>query len=308
MDDDNGAMSADDFANSLKSDIAEQPEKDSEDSTEGDEVEENEEDDSSEEEEQPEQKADSAEFLELEEQGQKVKIPKAEALEAWKQRDNMNRDYTQKMQQLSEYRQSESRRLSAEAEFTAAVVDDISSFKQLSATEKQYEAINWQQLVQDDPQLYTQRLAELTELRQRKAGAEQLLNGKRQQFDAYRSQQRAALTQEIFSHIATSDKTFDSKRWQGMVANAVENGVSPALIDNMDDKGLVAYWNTLYKKASAFDELVKNKPMAQKQIQSAPTRVAQPKAQTTQRGEQMAKALSSRKMNARDFASMLSKT
>lgn len=312
MSNENDTQTVDEFAKSLLGNSDEQPEQTDSDEAlaeddETDEAVKPDEDLDEGDEEQP-AKADSSDFIEYEEQGQKLQVPKKEALEAWKKRDSADRDYTQKMQQLSEFRATEERRLAFEAEFMGRAADDISEVKQFTKIISDYEALPWRQLAESDPQLYTQRLAELNDYRQRKAGAENAFRTKYAQYTDEKVRQRQAITNDVINYVRGRDAGFTHERFNEMVENARKSGVNMVTIDQIDDKHFLDHWNTLHKKARAYDDLVKQKTVVQKKVAAAPNPVSAPKAQAATQKEQHQKLLASKKMNARDFARMLAQT
>ena len=254
--------------------------------------------------------ADSVDELEWDEDGQKVKAPKAELIKAYRDREGMMRDYTQKTQAIAEERRSGQQAVMQEFEFLERFADDVSTAKSLAQQVKAYEALPWQQLSQEDPQTYAVRLAELNVLTNRAKAADDDIKNKRMGFAQWKQGQVVETANrafaEVWDHMKKVDTKFNRERLVTMMEAAKNYGFDPQELNAITDKRLVHMWSDLQSKAAAYDEIVKKQPHVQQRIQSAPTKVNKPAGQPTTRQEQIIKRASNGPINKNDFASLLS--
>lgn len=256
----------------------------------------------------PDDQADtqSDDELEFEQDGQKVKAKKADVIKAYQDREAMQRDYTQKTQRAAEESRQSQELARAEFEFVNRFAVDVSKVVTLSEQVKQYEQIPWQQLAQQDPQLYAVRLSELTELRHQTTRAATELQQKKQGFEQYQAQTQAHRFTEVWDHMGKVDKAFGKERLNTMFKDSEKYGFRPEELNNISDKRLVHMWSDLHKKAAAYDEIVKKQPQTQKQIAATPSRVNKAPVKPSSRQEQIIKTVAKGPISTRDFASLLS--
>lgn len=254
---------------------------------------------------QPEGESD--EELEFEQGGQKVKAKKADVIKAWQDREAMQRDYTQKTQRLAEVGRQAQEAAKLEFNFVNQYASEVAQVVQITDQVRTYEQIPWQQLAQQDPQLYATRLTELTALRQNSERAVNDLKEKRAGYGQYQQAQADQAYKEVWDHMKTVDKTFSRERLVTMIDSAAtQYGFNPEELVHIQDKRLVHMWSDLHRKAAAYDEIVKKSPQTAKQLAATPGKVNRPAGKPSTRQEQLIKNLQSgREIRKDDFAAML---
>jgi hypothetical protein len=287
-------------------DPSEQPEKDSRDE-EDDELDQSEGASEDEREEDGEQSAKDSLEVEIEDNGQKVKVKQEELIEAYKTRESMQRDYTQKTQALAVTARQQNELNSQTVAFINTFTSDIAAAVSLNGQLQQYNSLNWQQLSQEDPQLYTMRLAELNDLRARAGQAAQNVQQKRGAYEQHQQNLTEQSYVQVWDHMSKADKTFNRDRLVSMIDVAKKYGFSQEEASAISDPRTVHMWSDLHKKAAAYDELVKTKPQVQKRIAEAPTKINRPTSQLPSKQDQLIKRVSKGgSLSVKDFAGLLS--
>lgn len=217
--------------------------------------------------EQPEK--DSAEaFLELEINGEKVKVSKDEAKNGYLRQQ----DYTQKAQNLARERQEVQAHVQQQFAQVQQFSNEIGQLTTIDATLNQYQNVDWPALRESDPLSYSTHLAEYNDLRARRGEMVQAIGSKQQQFAAMQSQQFAQQTQEAQTYLTAKIPGFGKEHLTQMKEFGVAHGFQAEELANVSDKRMLeVLW-----KASQYDKTQATTQKAVKAVAALPTKANKP--------------------------------
>lgn len=210
------------------------------------------------------------EFLELTVNGEQVRKTKAETVELAQK----GLDYTQKTQQLAEERRNAQAELNAKAQvlqLREQVFDKAAEAKSLEAQLSQYNAVDWNALVDSDPvqamkldrqyrdlqTKYQQIVNEINHTQQQVQANQQRLNGE------FLEREKQSLIKSIPEW---SDKAKASAERDEIKDALRKVGYSEQDIDSLTDHRHVV----IARKAMLYDKLISKKPEVQKRVADAP--------------------------------------
>ncbi len=241
---------------------------------------------------QPEKESAEA-FLELEINGEKVKVSKDEAKAGYLRQA----DYTTKTQSLAVERQNVQAHLVQQFQQVQQMSNEIGQLTNIDAQLGQYQKVDWQALRETDPLSYSTHLAEYNDLRSRRGEVVQGI-GQMQQ------QQFAQQTQEAQAHLQKVIPGFGKEHLSQMKEFGIKHGFQPAELANVSDKRML---EVLYK-ASQYDAMQAKTQQAVKAVAALPTKAskaapASPPAAQLNIDKQVKRVQSSG--SVRDFAALL---
>lgn len=224
-----------------------------------------------------EQPAEGDEEVEIE--GEKYRVPKKVAEAAMRQQD-----YTKKTQEVAEQRRSvedKQQYLEARESLINASLSDLSELQALQRQVAQFDSVEWQSLITDDPQQALRLSLSRQQLQQQLAAKQTELQGKAQQFEQQRLQHlekqmelgRAELQRRVGKLSATDSKnTFEQGLKLGYSAEEMNRTADPR-------------WMHALVKAARWDALQAAKPTAMKKANEAPKAI-RPVAPTPKRTQE----------------------
>lgn len=218
-------------------------------------------------EEQPEKDSPEA-FLELEINGEKVKVSKDEAKNGYLRQQ----DYTQKAQNLARERQESQQHIAQQFAQVQQFSTEIGQLTNIDATLSQYQNVDWQALRETDPLSYSTHLAEYNDLRARRGDMVQAITFKQQQFAEQQNQQFLQQTQEAQAYLTAKIPGFGKDHIAQMKEFGVKQGFAPAELANLADKRMLeVLW-----KASEYDKSQATTQKAVKAVSALPTKASKP--------------------------------
>lgn len=217
--------------------------------------------------EQPETDSDQA-FLELEINGEKVKVSKDEAKNGYLRQQ----DYTQKAQNLARERQESQAHIQQQFAQVQQFSAEIGQLTTIDVTLNQYQNVDWPALREADPLSYSTHLAEYNDLRARRGDMVQAIGSKQQQFAAIQQQQFAQQTQEAQTYLTAKIPGFGKEHLSQMKEFGVAHGFQPEELANVSDKRMLeVLW-----KASQYDKTQATTQKAVKAVAALPTKANKP--------------------------------
>lgn len=209
-------------------------------------------------------------FLELEINGETVKVSKDEAKNGYLRQQ----DYTQKAQRLAHERQEWNQHVAAQVAEVQQFGAELGQLHNIDATLKQYQQVDWDALRAEDPVQYSMHLADFNDLRARRGELAFGIQQKQQQLTAAQQQaQRQALaqqTQEAKAHLSTLIPGFGKEHIAAMRDYGQKVGFTAAELENVADKRMLeVLW-----KASQFDQQKATTQQAIKKVSALPTKAA----------------------------------
>lgn len=215
--------------------------------------------------EQPEK--DSADdFLELEIDGEKVKVSKDEAKNGYLRQQ----DYTQKAQRLATERQEWQQHVQKQAAEVQQFSQEIGQLTNIDAALEQYKAVDWNALREADPVSYAAHMADFNDLRARRGDVAVAIQQKQQQLQATAQQDFVQKSQEAQAHMAKIVPGFGKEHVAEMRAYGQKLGFTDAELANVADKrSLEVLW-----KAAQFDKQQQTTQQAIKKVAALPTKAA----------------------------------
>ncbi len=223
--------------------------------------------DDSEQAEQPEADSDQA-FLELEINGEKVKVSKDEAKNGYLRQQ----DYTQKAQNLARERQESQAHIQQQFAQVQQYSAEIGNLTNLDATLSQYQAVDWAALREQDPLSYSTHLAEYNDMRARRGDMVQAIASKQQHFAQLQQQTFAQQTQEAQTYLQAKIPGFGKEHLTQMKDFGVAHGFSPDELAAVSDKRML---EVLYK-AAQYDKAQATTQKAVKAVAALPTKASKP--------------------------------
>ncbi len=221
--------------------------------------------------EQPE-KDSAAAFLELEINGEKVKLTADEAKNGYLRQQ----DYTQKAQRLAQERQEWNQHVAAQVAEVQQFSQELGQLTNIDATLAQYQQVDWEALRAEDPVQYSMHLADFNDLRNRRGELAFGIQQKQQQLTAAQQQaQRQALaqqTQEAQAHLSALIPGFGKEHIAAMRDYGQKIGFTAAELAQVADKRMLeVLW-----KASQFDQQKATTQQAIKKVSALPTKASKP--------------------------------
>lgn len=261
-------------------------------------------------EEQPEKDSPEA-FLELEINGEKVKVSKDEAKNGYLRQQ----DYTQKAQNLARERQEMQTHIQQQFAQVQQFSNEIGQLTGLDAEIARYKSVDWQALRAEDPLSYSTHLAEFNDLRTRRSEMAQAVGQKQQALaqQAQQAHQQAFMqqTQEAQAYLAQKIPGFGKEHLTQMKEFGTKTGFAPAELANVADKRMLeVLW-----KASEYDKSQATTKaevkQAIKKVSALPTKASKPAPAAKATADVNIDKQRQRVReggNARDFAALLGMT
>jgi hypothetical protein len=249
--------------------------------------------------EQPEKESDEA-FLELEINGEKVKVSKDEAKNGYLRQQ----DYTQKAQKLAVERQEWNQHVAKQAAEVTQYSRELGALTNLDATLGEYAKVDWTALRNDDPMSYSVHQADFTALKAQRADMVAAIGQKQQSLQAAQKQSFAQASQEAADHMAKVVPGFGKEHVAELREYGLKTGFSADELANVADKrSLEVLW-----KAAQYDKAQATKQTAIKAVSALPTKANKPapasKPAAQLNIEKQAKQLD-RSGSVKDFAALL---
>jgi len=218
---------------------------------------------------QPEKDPPAA-FLELEINGEKVKLTADEAKNGYLRQQ----DYTQKAQRLAQERQEWNQHVARQAAEVQQFSEEIGQLQSIDAALTEYAQVDWDALRETDPVSYGIHMADYNRAQARRGEVERGIVQKQQSLTAAQQQAQqetlARQTQEAQAHMATIVPGFGKEHIEQMRAIGTKVGFSTAELANVTDKRMLeVLW-----KASEFDKQQNTKQQAIKKVSALPTKAA----------------------------------
>jgi len=252
--------------------------------------------------EQPEKDSADA-FLELEINGEKVKVSKDEAKNGYLRQQ----DYTQKAQNLARERQESQQHIQQQFAQVQQFSTELGQLTQIDATLGQYQAVDWAALRETDPLSYSTHMADYNNLRAQRGEVANAIGSKQQQFAQMQAQQFNQQTQEAQAYLSAKIPGFGKEHLSHMKEFGVKHGFAAEELANVADKRMLeVLW-----KASEFDKQQATTKKAVKAIAALPTKASKPapvsKAANEINIDKQVKRLN-QTGSAKDFAALLGMT
>lgn len=217
--------------------------------------------------EQPEKDSTDA-FLELEINGEKVKVSKEEAKNGYLRQQ----DYTQKAQNLARERQESQQHIQQQFAQVQQFSTELGQLTQIDATLGQYQAVDWAALRETDPLSYSTHLAEYNNLRAQRGEVANAIGFKQQQFSQLQAQQFNQQTQEAQAYLSAKIPGFGKEHLAQMKEFGVKHGFTADELANVADKRML---EVLYK-AAQYDKQQATTKQAVKAVAALPTKANKP--------------------------------
>lgn len=197
---------------------------------------------------------------EIEVDGKKFALPKT-AAEKLKAERLMHSDYTRKTQEVAEQR----RAIEAQAQEVAQQRQDHQQYLQevaqvvaIDRQLEQYQQLNWQSLIDDNPQQALKLQHEMRVLEQQRMQASNTLAQKQQQNALAEQQKTAKLVQEAEAFFAREIPNWSPQRSDELMAYAQKAGMQPTAVTK------IAMHNpafaVLLNKAALYDQIAQKPP------------------------------------------------
>lgn len=217
--------------------------------------------------EQPEK--DSAEaFLELEINGEKVKVSKDEAKNGYLRQQ----DYTQKAQKLAVERQEWNQHVAKQAAEVTQYSQELGQLTNLDATLGEYAKVDWAALRESDPVGYSVHLTEYNDMKAKRADMVAAIGHKQQALQAAQRQTFQQMSQEAAAHMATVVPGFGKEHIATIRDFAQKSGFTDAELSQVADKRTMeVLW-----KASQYDKQQNTTQKAIKAVSALPTKANKP--------------------------------
>jgi hypothetical protein len=208
----------------------------------------------------------NAAVIELEIDGEKVALTKDEVKSGYLRQQ----DYTQKTQALARERQDWGQHVARQAAEVQQFSQELGQLHQIDAALKQYQAVDWQALRDQDPGSYGVHLAEFNDLRARRGEVATGIQHKQQQLAAATQQDFAQKSQEAQAHLASLIPGFGKEHVAELRAYGQKVGFSADELAQVADKrSLEVLW-----KAAQFDKQQNTTQQAIKKVAALPTKAA----------------------------------
>lgn len=254
-------------------------------------------------EEQPEK--DSADALiELEINGEKLKLTKDEVKNGYLRQQ----DYTQKAQILARERQEAHQHFQQQAAQITQMSAEITQLSNIDAQLNQYKDVDWQALREADPLSYSTHRAEVNDLRFQRGEVTAAIGQKQQALTQAQQQASAQAfaqqTQEASQHLAKVIPGFGKEHLAQMKDFGQKTGFSAEELGHVADKRMLE----ILWKASEYDKGQAKTAQVIKKVAALPTKANKPApASKPQKEVAFTKQLARVKSNgnARDFAALL---
>jgi len=223
------------------------------------------------------EQSDDSEEEEVEYEGKHYKVPK-ELKEALLRQA----DYTRKTQEVAEVRkqvEAQQARMDAERQFTQAHIRDVARIEALDQQLAQYGQVNWDALIDSDPQQAMKLERQARELQAQRAQLAQAVTQKQHEFQQSQQQEAArqiAEGQRVLSREIPgwgpelAQKLIDYGRTRGYPDQVLFNVTSPAFVMDLYNSYQFA---EIRKKATQKPKPVQEKPVTRIQASKSKTSV-----------------------------------
>jgi len=238
------------------------PDDDADDAQEGDEGSEDEEQDD-----QPEKESTDA-FLELEINGEKVKLTKDEVKNGYLRQQ----DYTQKSQSLAKDRQSWQSHVQQQAAEVQQFSQEIGALTGIDAQLQEYQNVDWQALRETDPLSYSAHMADWQNLKNVRGEVVESIGQKQQSLQRAQQQIFQQQTAEAQAYMAKVIPGFGKEHVAQIKDFGLKQGFTPAELGNVSDKRML---ETLWK-AAQYDKSQAATKQAIKKVSALPTKANKP--------------------------------
>lgn len=257
--DDSDSQNADDAQETEQEAATEDDTDDAQDGEEGDE--------DGEQDEQPEKDSTDA-FLELEINGEKVKLSKDEVKNGYLRQQ----DYTQKAQTLAKDRQNWQAHVQQQAAEVQQFSQELGSLTSIDEALQQYQQINWQQLRDEDPINYAAHATDFQNLKASRNDLVASIQQKQQNLEQARKQTFHEQSLEAQAHMAKVVPGFGKEHIKQINDFAMKQGFTANELKNVADKRMI---ETLWK-AAQYDKSQAATKQAIKKVSALPTKANKP--------------------------------
>ena len=218
--------------------------------------------------EQPEKDSADA-FLELEINGEKVKVSKDEAKNGYLRQQ----DYTQKAQNLARERQESQQHIERQYQEVQRFSQELGNLTTIDAQLTEYQNVDWRALRESDPLSYSTHLAEFNDLKYRRGDVVQAIHQKQQSMASAQAQTFAQQTKEAEAHLSTV-AGFKKEHIADMKAIGLKAGFKAEELAGVADKRMLeVLW-----KASQYDKAQATTKQVIKSVAALPTKANKPAA------------------------------
>lgn len=242
-------------------------------------------------------------FLELEINGEKVKVSKDEAKNGYLRQQ----DYTQKAQRLAQERQDWNQHVAKQAAEVTQYSQEIGALTNLDATLGEYAKVDWAALRESDPVSYSVHMADFNDMKAKRADMVNAIGQKQQALTAAQRQTFQQQTQEAAQHMATLVPGFGKEHLDTIREFAQKAGFTADELANVADKRT---FEVLWK-ASQYDKAQATKQTAIKAVAALPTKANKPAPASKPAAQLNAEKQVKRVQqtgNVKDFAALLAMT
>jgi hypothetical protein len=252
--------------------------------------------------EQPEKESTEA-FLELEINGEKVKVSKDEAKNGYLRQQ----DYTQKAQKLAVERQEWNQHVAKQAAEVTQFSRELGALHTMDATLGEYEKVDWAALRNEDPMTYSVHMTDFNAMKAQRADMVAAIGHKQQSLQAAQKQSFAQASQEAAEHMAKVVPGFGKEHVAELREYGLKTGFSAEELSNVADKrSIEVLW-----KAAQYDKAQATKQTAIKAVSALPTKANKPAPASKPAAQLNAEKQVKRVQqtgNVKDFAALLAMT
>jgi hypothetical protein len=242
-------------------------------------------------------------FLELEINGEKVKVSKDEAKNGYLRQQ----DYTQKAQKLAVERQEWSQHVAKQAAEVTQYSRELGALHTMDATLGEYEKVDWAALRNEDPMTYSVHMTDFNAMKAQRADMVAAIGHKQQSLQAAQKQSFAQASQEAAEHMAKVVPGFGKEHVAELREYGLKTGFSAEELANVADKrSLEVLW-----KAAQYDKAQATKQTAIKAVSALPTKANKPAPASKPAAQLNAEKQVKRVQqtgNVKDFAALLAMT
>ena len=246
-------------------------------------------------------------FLELEINGEKVKLTADEAKNGYLRQQ----DYTQKAQRLAQERQEWNAHVARQAAEVQQFSQEIGQLQSIDAALREYGQVDWDGLRESDPVSYGIHMADYNRAQAERGNIERAITTKQQTLTAAQQQAQqqafAQQAQEAQAHMATLVPGFGKEHIAEMKAIGQKAGFTEAELAQVADKRML---EVLYK-AAQYDKQKTTTQQVIKKVSALPTKASKP-APTAKPAAQLHIEKQTRRLeqtgNVKDFAALLGMT
>lgn len=227
---------------------------------------------------------EDSDLAEIELDGETFKVP-----EKLKDKFLMHRDYTQKTQEVAELRRNLADQIEAIGKISEQELETRATLKAYDAALEQYASVDWNVLVQTDPQEAQRAQIQYMLLQQERGKIADQAEYARQQRDLMSQQERAKRYQEIDAELSKEIPGWSKEKATELLSFAQQHGFSPKELADFDDVRAFkilnlaiqgAKLNSQQKTAKKFQQQATIKPAAKVTGGKTPVRGLDDRAST----------------------------